>query len=109
MERQNILTKKDLNKIEEIKRSYRYRAEYHWVDPTLNFRNIPYDIKDRETVLGYGDDKDELIRSIIEEDPRYEYDSSINGSTYFSLEEPTRKFTVIENHRWHYETRYEID
>ena len=57
-ERPKILTKKDLNDFNEMKSSYRYRAEYRWIDP-LGGINDSYCI----TVLGYGDDWDELIKS----------------------------------------------
>lgn len=91
-ERPKILTQEDLDAIDKLEASYKYRAEYHWINP-IGGHNDSF----CTTVLGYGDDKEELIKYVIENNENYEYDPARGMINYHHLEESPRKFVVIKN------------
>ena len=96
MNRPKILTKQDLDDWDKMLSSYKYRAEYNWINPmgghTDSFCT---------TILGYGDDKEELIKSVLEinggnSDYQYDYDDA-KGFVHHDLEESPAKFIVVKN------------
>ena len=79
MDRPKILTKQDLDEWDKMLSSYKYRT----------------------TILGYGDDKEELIKSVLEinggnSDYQYDYDDA-KGFVHHDLEESPAKFIVVKN------------
>lgn len=92
MDRPKILTKQDLDDWDKMLSSYKYRAEYNWLNP-MGGRTDSF----CTTILGYGDDKEELIKSVLEINggkSDYQYET---GYTFHNLEESPAKFIVVKN------------
>lgn len=94
MVRPKILTKQDLDDWDKILSSYKYRAEYNWLNP-MGGHTDSY----CTTILGYGDDKEELIKSVLEINggkSDYQYEEA-KGLDYHHLDESPAKFPVVKN------------